>query len=85
MTWERVAFNSGGDVFKNYGFSLNILDDVPEENMSAYAYRKMVTTIGVQTYAKFKNPLGFYLEFAPGKLFQNDGAWKLKFGTVVLY
>lgn len=85
MTWERVAFNSGGDVFKNYGFSLNILDDVPEENMPAYAYRKMVTTIGVQAYAKFKNPLGFYLEFAPGNLFQNDGAWKLKSGAVVLY
>ena len=75
MTWERVAFNSGGSV----------ANEILAENYPAYTNRKMVTTIGVQAYAKFKNPLRFYLEIAPGKLFQNDGVWKLKFGTVVLY
>lgn len=87
MTWERTAFNSGGDVFENYGFDLDldILGDTPEENMPAYAYRKMVTTIGVQAFAKFKIPLGFYAECALGGLLKNEGTWQFKAGTVVLY
>ncbi|PBC73298.1 hypothetical protein [Fibrobacter intestinalis] len=86
MTWERVAFNSGGDVYKNYGFYLDILDDTHgEENLPAYSSRKMLTTIGVQAFARFKRPLGFYLEYAPGDLFQNNSAWKLKSGVILLY
>ena len=41
--------------------------------------------IGGQAFAKFKIPLGFYAECAPGGLLKNEGTWQFKAGTVVLY
>ena len=75
MTWERIAFNSGGSV----------ADEILAENFPAYSSRKMVTTIGVQSFARFKMPLGFYAEYSPKAFIKNAGVQKLKLGMILLY
>lgn len=86
ITWERMAFNSGGSTY-NSGIHFDILgsESHSEENFPAYSYRKRVTSLGIQALIHLKNPLGFYLEYAPGALFENDSVWKVKLGTVVFY
>ncbi len=86
VTWERLAFNSGGDMVEHYGFHLNVLgDEGDDEVLPPYSYRKMVATIGVQAFLRFKFPLGFYGEYSSGDLFENDGVWKVKTGAVLFY
>lgn len=84
--YERIALNCGGAVVAQYGFYLDILDDTHgKENLPAYAKRANVMTLGVNAFVKMKNPLGFYAEYSPGKLLENDGWWKFRMGGVLLY
>ncbi|WP_095849508.1 hypothetical protein [Fibrobacter intestinalis] len=75
MTWERVAFNSGG----------RVADEILAENLPAYSSRKMLTTIGMQSFVQFKMPLGFFAEYSPKSFIQNAGTQKLKLGMILLY
>lgn len=84
--YERMALNSAGSTVNGYGLYLDILDDTHgKENLPAYAKRANVTTFGVNAFIKTKNPLGFYVEYSPGKLLKNDGWRKFRMGAVLLY
>jgi hypothetical protein len=42
-------------------------------------------TLGLNAFVRMKNPLGFYVEYSPGKLMYNDGWWKFRVGAILLY
>lgn len=85
--YERMALNSGGSTVKNSDFPhMNFIgDDHGNENLPAYAKRVNVMTLGLNAFIKMKNPLGFYAEYSPEKLMYNDGWWKIRIGTILLY
>ncbi len=85
--YERIALNSAGSTVGNYDFpNIDIMgEDHGKENLPAYAKRANVMTLGVNAFVKMKNPLGFYAEYSPGKLLENDGWWKFRMGGVLLY
>lgn len=84
--YERMALNSGGSNIKEYGFYLDIMSETNgKENLPAYAKRVDVMTLGLNAFVRMKNPLGFYVEYSPGKLMYNDGWWKFRVGAILLY
>ncbi len=84
--YERMALNSGGSNVKEYGFHIDIMSETNEkENLPAYAKRVDVMTLGLNVFVRMKNPLGFYVEYSPGKLMYNDGWWKFRVGAILLY
>jgi len=87
VNYERMAMNSGGSTVKNYDFPyMDVLsEDHGKENLPAYAKRANVITLGLNTFIKMKNPLGFYIEYSPSKLMYNGGWWKIRVGSILLY
>lgn len=85
--YERMALNSGGSTVRNSEFvDMNIIgEDYGKENLPAYAKRVDVMTLGLNAFVRMKNPLGFYVEYSPGKLMYNDGWWKFRVGAILLY
>ena len=85
--YERIALNSGGSTVRNSEFvDMNIIgEDYGKENLPAYAKRVDVMTLGLNAFVRMKNPLGFYVEYSPGKLMYNDGWWKFRVGAILLY
>jgi len=85
--YERMALNSGGSTVQNYDFPyMNIIgDNNGKENLSAYAKRVNLITLGLSTFIKAKNPLGFYIEYTPPELIYNNGWWKFRVGALLLY